>query len=193
MRVMYGAVRPENGNATYADLAALPEHQVGEIVGGDLHVSPRPAARHARAASRLGGHLVPAFDDRLGRPGGWIILDEPELHLGPDVLVPDLVGWQRERFPEISGDPPFFTLIPDWICEVLSPSTEALDRTVKMPVYAREGVRHLWFLNPLSRSLEVYRLAGRSFCLLSTLCGDIRVQAEPFEELELDLASLWAW
>jgi hypothetical protein len=176
--------------ATYADLQALPEHVVGEIVAGDLHVSPRPAAPHTVAASRLGGGLSGPFDEGRGGPGGWIILYEPELHLGDDVLVPDLAGWRRERMPR----PPrtaAFTLAPDWVCEVLCPSTAALDRGIKLPVYGREGVRHIWLMDPEARTLEVFRLEGARYVLLVTHTGLARVRAEPFEALELDLSFLW--
>src|SRR5206468_11525374 len=132
--------------ATYQDLLALPEHVVGEIIGGELIVSPRPGPRHAVAASVLGGELVPPYHSGRGGPGGWWILFEPELHLGDDVLVPDLAGWRRERMPAVP-DVPFFTLAPDCLCEVTSPATRALDRVRKMPIYARERVGHLWLLD----------------------------------------------
>ena len=176
--------------ATYADLEALPEHVVGELIAGELHVSPRPAAPHTVAASRLGGGLSGPFDEGRGGPGGWIILDEPELHFGEDVLVPDLAGWRRERMPR----PPrtaAFTLAPDWVCEVLSPSTAALDRGIKLPVYARESVRHVWLMDPDARTLEVFRLEGTRYVLLITHTGLARIRAEPFESLELDLSFLW--
>jgi Uma2 family endonuclease len=176
--------------ATYTDLEALPEHVVGELIAGELHVSPRPAAPHTVAASRLGGGLSGPFDEGRGGPGGWIILDEPELHFGEDVLVPDLAGWRRERMPR----PPrtaAFTLAPDWVCEVLSPSTAALDRGMKLPVYGREGVRHVWLMDPEARTLEVFRLEGSRYVLLVTHTGLARIRAEPFEALELDLSFLW--
>jgi Uma2 family endonuclease len=176
--------------ATYADLEALPAHVVGELIAGELFVSPRPAVPHAVAGSRLGGELSVRFDRGSGGPGGWIILFEPELHWGEDVLVPDTAGWRRERMPQ----PPrtaAITLAPDWVCEVLSPSTAALDRGVKLPVYAREGVRHLWFVDPVARTLEVFRLEGARYTLLVTYTGMARVRAEPFEAIELDLAFLW--
>ncbi|MDR2154115.1 MAG: Uma2 family endonuclease, partial [Burkholderiaceae bacterium] len=113
--------------ATYEDLCALPPNRVGEIVRGVLYSHPRPASRHARSSSVLGGKLYPRFDEGDGGPGGWWILDEPELHLGDDVLVPDLGGWRRERMP-VFPDVAWFDLAPDWICEVLSPSTARLDR-----------------------------------------------------------------
>ncbi len=176
--------------ATYADLEALPPHVVGELIAGELHVSPRPAAPHTVASSRLGGKLSTRFDWGDGGPGGWIILDEPELHFGEDVLVPDLAGWRRERMPR----PPrtaAFTLAPDWLCEVSSPSTAALDRGAKLPVYAREGVRHVWLVDPEARTLEVLRLEGARYMLLVTHTGLARVCVEPFEAIELELAFLW--
>lgn len=176
--------------ATYADLEALPAHVVGELIAGELHVSPRPAAPHAVAGSRLGGKLSSRFDWGEGGPGGWLILFEPELHFGEDVLVPDFAGWRRERMPR----PPrtaAFTLAPDWLCEVLSPSTAALDRGAKLPVYAREGVRHVWLVDPEARTLEVLRLEGTRYTLLVTHTGRARVRAEPFEAIELELAFLW--
>jgi Uma2 family endonuclease len=181
---------PVKRRATYEDLLQVPDHKVAEIVDGDLHVSPRPASRHALAASGLYGELGPPFHQGRGGPGGWWILFEPELHFDDDVLVPDLGGWRRDRMPEFP-DTPAFTLAPDWVCEVVSPSTEGLDRAKKMPVYGREGVTHLWLVNPLTRTLEVYRLAERRWLLLATHAGSALVRAEPFDAVELDLAPLW--
>jgi Uma2 family endonuclease len=180
----------ERRPATYADLEALPANVVGELIAGELYASPRPAAPHVVAASRLGGELIGPFDRGRGGPGGWILLDEPELHLGEDVLVPDLCGWRRERMashPRTAA----FTLAPDWVCEVLSPSTRALDRAAKLPVYAREGVRHVWLVDAEARTLEVLRLEGARYTLLVTHSGLVHVRAEPFEALELELPFLW--
>ena len=176
--------------ATYADLEALPAHVVGEIVAGELYASPRPAVPHAIAASRLMGELSGPFDKGRGGPGGWLILMEPELHLGEDVLVPDLAGWRNERVPT-SLDVPAFTLAPDWLCEVLSPSTRTLDRKAKLPVYAREGVRHVWLIDPMPRVLEVFRLDAGGYSLVATHTGIEPVRVEPFEAVVLDLAFLW--
>jgi len=181
---------PVKRRATYDDLLQVPPHRVAEIVDGDLHVSPRPAPRHALAASVLWGDVGPPFHHGRGGPGGWWILFEPELHLGEDVLVPDLAGWRRERMPALP-DTAFFALAPDWVCEVVSPGSERLDRAKKMPVYARENVSHLWLVNPLPRTLEVYRLAEGRWLLLATHEGAARVRAEPFDAVELDLAPLW--
>jgi Uma2 family endonuclease len=176
--------------ATYDDLRQVPPHRVAEIVEGQLYVSPRPASRHALASSALGSELGPPFHRGRGGPGGWWIIDEPELHFGDDVVVPDLAGWRRERLPEFP-DTPAFSLAPDWACDVVSPSTERLDRAKKMPVYAAAGVPHLWLVNPTARTIEVYRLADSRWLLLATHEGAQRVRAEPFEAVELELAPLW--
>jgi Uma2 family endonuclease len=175
--------------ATYADLEALPPNMVGELVEGELYASPRPAFPHAVAASQLAGELIGPFNRGRGGPGGWIILYEPELHFGDDVVVPDLAGWTRERMPQ----PPrtaATSLAPDWVCEVLSPPTVALDRGAKLRVYAREGVRYVWWVDPEARTLEVLRLEGAHYLLLDSHSGKARVRAPPFEALELELAVL---
>lgn len=181
---------PERRRATYEDVQRAPEHLVAEIVGGELFLSPRPAIRHANASSALGGELNPAFQRGRGGPGGWWILFEPELHFGDDVLVPDLAGWRRERLPALP-DAAAIELAPDWVCEVASPSTTRLDRLRKVPVYARERVRHLWLVDPIARLLEVFRLEGPRWVLLATHGDDERVRAEPFEAIEIDLLALW--
>jgi len=183
---------PPGRPATYDDLLALPEHVVGEIIDGELVVSPRPAARHAAAASALGADIHNAFGrSNRGGPGGWVILDEPELHVVGQVLVPDMAGWRRERMPEIP-DVPFFELAPDWLCEILSPSTAARDRTRKMHHYARAGVRHVWLVDPVPETLEVFRLDGEGWRLALSVAGHTTVRAEPFDAVEIDLAPLWA-
>ncbi|MGK3983395.1 Uma2 family endonuclease [Sorangium sp. So ce136] len=185
--------------ATYADLEAVPPNKVAELVRGTLHVFPRPAPRHARASSRLGGKLSGPFDLGEGGPGGWHILDGPELHFPDpnapgeiDALVPDLAGWRVERMPELP-DTAYFELAPDWICEVLSPSTEDVDRDEKMPIYARGGVRYAWLVDPIARTLEVFALAsGRAWTPVATHRDAARVRVVPFDAIELDLSVLWA-
>jgi len=180
----------ERKPASYADLEALPENVIGEIVAGTLYASPRPAMPHTLASSRLAGELSGPFDRGRGGPGGWFVFFEPELHLGEDVLVPDLAGWRRERMPTAPRTAAV-TLAPDWVCEVLSPSTMALDRAAKLPVYAHERVRHLWFMDPQARTLEVLRLDAERYTLLAAHAGPARVRAEPFEAIELELAFFW--
>jgi Uma2 family endonuclease len=176
--------------ATYDDLVAVPEHLVAEIVDGELWTSPRPAPRHARASSELGVQLGSAFGSGGRPPGGWQILDEPELHLGEHTLVPDIAGWRRERMSRLP-ETTYFALAPDWVCEVLSPSTAQFDRAKKLRVYAEHGVRHAWLVDPIARSLEVLRLEGAHWTLLDVHLGDVTVRAEPFEALELELEALW--
>jgi Uma2 family endonuclease len=178
--------------ATYEDIVALPETVVGELIGGMLVTHPRPAPPHARAASRLGGVLGRPFDRGKDGPGGWVLLDEPELHLRGDVLVPDLAGWRRERMPEMP-QASAFELAPDWVCEVLSPSTAQVDRAKKLPIYAREGVKYAWLVDPLAKTLEVLRLEGGFWVLALTAAGEEPVRAEPFDAIELELGALWEW
>lgn len=178
--------------ASYEDLLAVPGHLVAEIIHGTLVTNPRPAAPHALASSVLGGELGPPFHRGRGGPGGWVILDEPELHLrGGHVLVPDLAGWRRERMPVIP-EAAAFELAPDWVCEVVSPSTASIDRSDKMPIYAHESVGHVWLVDPLVRTLEVYRLDGETYRVLGTWRDEARVRAEPFDAIELELGALWA-
>jgi Uma2 family endonuclease len=181
---------PLKKGATYADLCAVPENFVAEILEGELYAFPRPAMPHAHAASVLGGELSGPFHRGRNGPGGWLILDEPELHFGGDVLVPDLAGWRRGRLPTL---PPVshLTLAPDWLCEVLSPATENVDRVKKLKIYAREGVGHVWLVNPLLETLEVLRLEGQRWSLLATHEGKALVRAEPFDAIELELGALW--
>jgi Uma2 family endonuclease len=177
--------------ATYADLQALAPHLVGEILDGELVVSPRPSSLHARAASRLGIEIGGPFDRGKGGPGGWIMLDEPELHLADQVLVPDLAGWRRERMPEMP-DVSYFELAPDWLCEVLSPATAKIDRAQKMRHYAEAQVRNVWLVDPAATTLEVYRLDAGGGRLLATHAGDAKVRPEPFDAVELELSVLWS-
>lgn len=177
--------------ATYDDVLAAPEHQVAELLAGELHLHPRPAMPHAAAASALGEELGPPFKRGKGGPGGWIILDEPEIHLGGDVLVPDLGGWRRTTMA-VMPNAPYCEVRPDWVCEVLSPSTEKADRALKLPIYAREGVAHAWLVNPLLRTLEVLRLEQGRWVALHTFHDDQEVRAEPFHAIVLALSVLWA-
>lgn len=177
--------------ATYQDVLDAPETVVAEIIGGELHLSPRPGGPHTKVASALGYLLGPPFDFGQGGPGGWIILVEPELHVGDEIVVPDLAGWRVERMPEVTTGA-YFTIPPDWVCEVLSRSTAALDRADKLPVYAAHGVGHAWLVDPGRRTLEVLRRQDARWLIVATYHGDAKVRAEPFDAIELDLALLWA-
>ena len=180
--------KPLKKGATYDDLRDVPDHYVAEMFDGELYASPRPALPHAHAASVLGAMLGSEFH-RLGA-GDWVILDEPELHFGNDVLVPDLAGWRRERLPTVPPDA-YLTLAPDWVCEILSPSTEALDRGKKLHRYAREGVAHAWLIEPLRQTLEVLWLVSGKWDRLALHEGRVNVRVPPFDAIELELGALW--
>jgi Uma2 family endonuclease len=177
--------------ATYADLEALPPNVVGEIVHGALHAHPRPAPRHGIAANRLGTEITGPFDFGRGGPGGWIFMVEPELHLGPHVVVPDLAGWRRERltpFPTTA----YIEAPPDWLAEVLSPSTEALDRGPKLAIYGEYRVGHCWFVDPVAKTLEAYALDGTTLRRAHTFRDAEPVTAPPFDVHTFPLDTLWA-
>jgi Uma2 family endonuclease len=191
LRATIASMGDRSARGLYEELRALPESLVGEIIGGQLVTHPRRAAAHASVASNLGGELHGPFRRGRGGPGGWIVLDEPELHLHGDVLVPDLAGWRRERMP-VLPDATAFELAPDWVCEVLSPSTTAVDRADKLPVYARESVAHAWLLDPIAKTLEVLRLEAGAWRLVGAWRDDAVIRAEPFDAIELELGALWA-
>jgi Uma2 family endonuclease len=184
-------VPPFDRPATYDDLAALPDTVVAEIVNGELHSSPRPGPPHGEAGVEIGGQLVPPFHKGVGGPGGWRILYEPELHLGVDVLVPDWAGWRRERLPH-RPTTAYYPIAPDWVCEILSPSTAQLARTKKLAIYARECVAHAWLIDPSLGTLEVLRLENDRWTILATHHGAEIVRAQPFDEIELDLGAFWS-
>lgn len=193
---MLCAMTAAERRATYEDILALPEHVRGQLVAGVLHAHPRPRASHARVSSRLGMTLGGPFDmGSGGGEGGWILLFEPELHLGGDVLVPDLAGWRRTTMPELP-EVAYFTVAPDWICEVLSAATARLDRGKKLEAYAREGVPVVWLVDPESKTLEIFMLEARTslgprYVLAAVHGGDDVVHAEPFASFALRLAGLW--
>jgi len=165
--------------ATYDDVLQCPAHVVAELVFGTLHQSPRPETPHALAASALGEELGPPFKRGRGGPGGWMIIDEPEIHLGEHVVVPDLGGWRRERLPEVPVAP-YFELTPDWVGEVLSPSTRALDRGQKLRVYAEHRVAFVWLVE-LEQLVEVLELDGATYRIVDTAQGDANVRLRPFD------------
>ena len=182
---------PAHKLATYEDLFDLPEHIVGEIIHGQLITHPRPAPKHALASSAIGDELISPYQKGRGGPGGWWILFEPELHLSPHILAPDLAGWRRERLPRIP-EIAYFTLAPDWVCEVLSPSTARVDRGDKMLIYASQGVSFLWLLDPVLRTLEIFVLCNGRWSLEQVYQQDQTVQAVPFDAISFSLADLWA-
>ena len=188
----FPGLRPE----VVAGYLDAPDTLVAEVSDGELSVMPRPRRQHARAAGELHGELRTPFDRGRGGPGGWVFLPEPELRLGPkpDIVVPDLAGWRRERVPEdfLADDAPaHIELAPDWVCEVISERTQALDRGKKRRIYRREKVAHYGLVDPRDRTVEVYRLENGRWVEVDTYEGDAVVRAEPFDAVELDLSVLW--
>jgi hypothetical protein len=181
---------PARRRATYEDVLGSPPHVVAEVLFGTLYQSPRPAVPHALAASAVGEELGPPFKRGRGGPGGWMILYEPEVHLGEHIVVPDHGGWRRERLPE-APDAAYLELAPDWVCEVLSPSTRALDRGAKLRVYAEYRVGFAWFVEPLEKLVEVLELDGATYRIVQTAEGDAPVRLRPFDAIEFPLAALW--
>jgi Uma2 family endonuclease len=175
---------------SYEDLYAIPDNMIGQIIDGELLAMPRPSFRHSNAASVMTYEIGGPFQRGRGGPGGWIILYEPEICLGKNILVPDLAGWKKERLPK----PPeenYTTVPPDWICEVLSPGTVRIDRIKKMPIYARFGVSYVWMVDPIAKTLEVFKLKSDNWILLSVHSENDHVRAEPFQETEIALENLW--
>jgi len=177
--------------ATYEDVLRAPPNLVAEILNGRLHTHPRPSPRHAYVTSSLDGRLFDPFSSGKGGPGGWWILVEPEVHLGAQVIVPDLAGWRRERLPRLPDDASI-TLAPDWVCEILSPSTAQIDRSVKLPVYAEHRVSHCWLIDPVLKTLEAFVLSDRRWTLLATLKESDSVRLPPFDAIAFPLDALWA-
>jgi Uma2 family endonuclease len=175
--------------ATYDDLCDVPDNFVAEMFDGELYATPRPPLTHACATGGLLGAINGPFHHK--GPDGWIILYQPELHFANDVLVPDIAGWRRTRLPSIPADAAYATLAPDWICEVLSDGTEQIDRGKKLRIYAREGVAHVWFLDPRTRTLEATSLEAGRWTVLGTYEGEVGVRAAPFESIEVELDDLW--
>ena len=177
-------------HATYEDLVKAPDNLVAELIEGELYTSPRPAPRHARAESALGFLLGPPFAFGRGGPGGWVILVEPEIHFDANALVPDLAGWRIERMPELPTTA-YYTVVPDWVCEVLSRSTAPIDRLKKLPIYARHGVQYAWLVDVERQLLEVKRLENGKWLEVATVGGQDTVRLEPFEAIEIDLTLIW--
>ena len=182
--------KPLKKGATYEDLCEVPEISLRRSWPASCTRLHAPRSPHAHAAGTLFRTLGGPFEVGENGPGGWWFLIEPELHFGADVVVPDIAGWRRERMPTMPAVA-HFTLAPDWLCEVLSPSTKAIDRRKKLPIYAREGVGHVWLVDPLQQTLEVLRLESQRWSVVAAHEADAKVRAEPFDAIELALRALW--
>ncbi|MBF0508339.1 MAG: Uma2 family endonuclease [Deltaproteobacteria bacterium] len=183
--------KPASKKATYEDLYGIPENTTGQIIDGELIVTPRPSRRHGFSATALGGAVTGPYQfGQGGGSGGWIFIIAPEIGLGENILVPDLAGWKRERFPW-QEEFNWISVAPNWVCEVLSPSTLRIDKVKKMHIYARHGIEHIWLIDPAAMFLEVFRLESGGWLLLGSYAENDKVRAEPFQEIEINLGDLW--
>ena len=182
---------PAKRKAVYDDLCNLPQNVTGEIIKGELYTSPWPHPRHSNVVSAVGSELKPPYQFKKGGgPGGWIILIEPEVMLGEDLLVPDLAGWKKERLPKLPKEN-WISVVPDWVCEILSPSTVRIDRVRKMPIYAEYKVSYFWLIDPIVNTLETFQLKDGVWMVVGNYADTEKVWAAPFSEVEIDLANLW--
>jgi len=184
-------MEPAKRRAIYEDLYNIPENMTGEIIDGELIVTPRPSRRHVYSASALDKKIgTPYQFGEGGGPGGWIILVEPEIGLGEHTMVPDLAGWREERYPEEEPHN-WISVTPDWLCEVLSPGTIHKDKVKKMPIYAQHGIPYFWLIDPIAKTLDAFRLESGRWLLLESYAEDASVRIEPFAEIEFNLRDLW--
>lgn len=183
--------QPEQARATYEDVLAAPEHMIAELIAGELSLQPRPAKPHTFAASQLGAEITMAFQRAKHGPGGWWILYEPEVHFDGDVLVPDLAGWRRESTPDFDRATAYYTERPDWVCEVLSPSTARWDRIKKLDVYHRARVEWAWLADPVEETIEVFQWSEQGWLRSHTSVGREPARLPPFDAIALELAEIW--
>ena len=176
----------------YDELCALPERLTGEILNGQLYTQPRPTGMHMGAETALSGLLFGPYHRGMGGPGGWRFVNEPEIHFVRDteVAVPDLGGWRRERLPLLPKGHRF-EVVPDWICEILSPSTESKDREIKMPLYHHYGVKYVWLVDPRVLTLEAFEAGQDGWNLIGQFNAGDRVSVAPFTEAVFTLSELW--
>jgi len=187
------ASAPGSHHATLADLLAIPEaERFHEILDGELIKRAMPSGLHGRAQFRLATEIGGPYDRRAGRggPGGWIFATEVEIVFDPDnTLRPDVVGWRRERLSRLPAGTPL-TVVPDWICEILSPSNKQNDLFKKLRVYQRCKVPHYWIIDPDAQALAVYRWTPDGYLLVVTAVGAEKIRAEPFDAVELSVHDL---
>jgi Uma2 family endonuclease len=185
-----------NRPATYDDILALPEGILGQIIDGVLYTNPRPAGKHAYAATKINSSIDPSFGSRSGGgPGGWVFLFEPQLRLlGKQDVIPDIAGWKIDRLSDeelslLSGNR--IEINPHWVCEIISPSSVRMDKVLKATLYAECAIEYYWLVDPDQKTLEVRRLEKGQWLVVKTFEGTEKVRAEPFEAIEIDLGSFW--
>ena len=174
-----------------ADLDALPPGVKGEIIEGVLYTMTRPRGPHQRVGLAVGSSLRDPFDRGRDGPGGWLIVPEPGIELsGTPEISPDVAGWRRARLPALPTDAPI-TVVPDWVCEILSPTTRRHDTLIKKPYYAKIGVPHHWLIDLEARTLTAYRLSAGLWTEVGVFSEEPDARVEPFGDVPLDVASWW--
>lgn len=176
---------------TRGDLDALPANVKGEIIDGVLYAMTRPRPKYQAVGARITSSLEPPFRLGKGGPGGWWILPEPgiELPQSPEIS-PDVAGWRRQRMPELPDGT--ISLVPDWVCEVLSPTTRRHNLLVKVPYYARIGVPYLWLVDLEARALLVSKLDGAHWMDLQRFGDETTARIDPLGEIEIDVLEWWS-
>ena len=183
--------KPSAKAPTLADLDALPPGVVGEIIEGVLYTMTKPRARHQRTGLEIGSGLLGPFDHGRGGPGGWWIITEPGIELpNTPEISPDVAGWRRERMPEMPIDEPI-RVVPDWVCEILSPTTRRHDLLRKLPYYARVAVPFLWLVDIEARVLTAHRLDGSDWRIIGTYSDETEVRIPPFDAVPLNVTDWW--
>jgi Uma2 family endonuclease len=181
---------PSRRSVHLEDIDALPPDLIGEIIDGALYTRSRPSPAHQFAAGDVHIDLGLAFGRGRGGPGGWWILPDPALAL-PDSphVVPDVAGWRRDRMPAMPGGP--ISVVPDWVCEVLSPTTRRDDVLIKIPKYARAGVLHAWLVDIETRVVTAHRLQAGLWLAIGTFSAETEARIEPFDIVPLNVAQWW--
>jgi Uma2 family endonuclease len=183
--------KPSPRAPTLADLDALPPGIVGEIIEGVLYTMTKPRMRHQRTGLEIGSGLLGPFDHGFGGPGGWWIVTEPGIELpNTPEISPDVAGWRRERMPEMPVDEPI-RLVPDWVCEILSPTTRRHDMLHKQPYYAKIGVPIMWLVDIEARVLTVHRLESSHWVTIGTYSDEIEARIAPFDAVPLNVTRWW--
>lgn len=171
-----------------------PEEPSTEAAAPPSVPEPQMSLSRVLATSILGGLLVGPFQLGLGGPGGWLILDKPEIHFDEDVLIPDLAAWSAGRAPRPTEEL-YTTIIPDWVCEIDTACTEGRSFSQRMNAYARAGVRFMWLLDSDLKNIDLLTLNSQSQWALngaySISMGHRRIRGAPFDSIEIDIATLF--